>query len=353
MKNSSSLNAHQYAARFGKAALHPLCQAGLMFWDEDEKLAEETKKLTESREILIALYQTRRDAARLFDYFRGAHMTREAQDAANIMRKLDNELLQKAWKRHEAQAGLQSFAVKGRTITHARFQAELSAADAKARRALPRVKKRWDAKTKEKKPGDRRKLGMLNMVRDKTIKGAWAKGGAVDGYAEAAFGGNRPLSDETWQGRITAREAYSLLSVTAPEAAGDTEAKEIRLAAKQLGLRLAKDDPGRKEKLPHLKKQSPKRPRGRPREHEHAELVYNADISTAEANFIKKYLPSPVNTMENPSKQGAFYAAPQMDKTTGIQVWIGESARKVFGEIDREIRRLTLIRGGRKGLYVY
>ena len=49
------------------------------------------------------------------------------------------------------------------------------------------------------------------MLRDKVIKAKFAKGEAVNGYWEAVAGGERALSDEAWQGRLTAREIHSRL----------------------------------------------------------------------------------------------------------------------------------------------
>ena len=95
------------------------------------------------------------------------------------------------------------------------------------------------------------------MLRNEVSQAAEAKGGLRARYMEAVRGSNRALSDEVWQGRLTAREIQSRL-VDAP---GDKEAKEVRRLARKLGIRLAEDRRGRK----HLPKQEPRRPRGRPR----------------------------------------------------------------------------------------
>ncbi len=135
----------------------------------------------------------------------------------------------------------------------------------KALRALQRTRKRWSANPNaigvHLKDGDRRQLEILNMLQNEVIKAKWSKNGAAAGYWEVGAGGNRPLSDESWQGRLTAKEIQSRL-VDAP---GDKDAKEVRRLFKKLGIRPAKDQLGRKWESPYLKKQKPKRPRGRPR----------------------------------------------------------------------------------------
>jgi hypothetical protein len=135
----------------------------------------------------------------------------------------------------------------------------------KALRALQRTHKRWSANPNaigvHLKDGDRRKLEILNMLQDEVIKAKWSKNGAVAGYWEVGASGNRPLSDESWQGLLPAKEIQSRL-VDAP---GDKDAKEVRRLLKKLGIRPAEDQRGRKCESPYLKKQKPKRPRGRPR----------------------------------------------------------------------------------------
>jgi hypothetical protein len=104
-------------------------------------------------------------------------------------------------------------------------------------------------------------FGFQKRFEDEVIKVTWSKNGAAAGYWEVGAGGNRPLSDESWQGRLTAKEIQSRL-VDAP---GDKDAKEVRRLLKKLGIRPAEDQRGRKWESPYLKKQKPKRPRGRPR----------------------------------------------------------------------------------------
>lgn len=120
---------------------------------------------------------------------------------------------------------------------------------------------------------DRRAIEILKMFRDTVVKQVWAKDGAAAGYWETASGGDRALSDQAWQGLLTAREIQSRL-VDAP---GDRHAKEVRRLVRKLGIRLAKDQSGRKPK-PDLPKQKPKRASGRPRTK--VELEFTGDINS-------------------------------------------------------------------------
>jgi hypothetical protein len=94
------------------------------------------------------------------------------------------------------------------------------------------------------------------------------KDGAAAGYWEAATGGDRLLSDEVWQGRLTAQELRLHLEATDGACvAGDQDAKEIRRVLRKLGIRPAEDQRGRKWKPLGPAKQKPKQSkrRGRPR----------------------------------------------------------------------------------------
>jgi hypothetical protein len=147
------------------------------------------------------------------------------------------------------------------------------------------VRKRWNDKKAFLGDSDRRTLEMLEMLRDEASKAAWAKGG-IAVYIEAARGGDRALSDEAWAGRLTAREIQSRL-VDAP---GDRHAKEVRRLAKKLGIRLAKDQRGRKRKpyLPKREPKQPKRPRGRLRTKPEPELEFTGDIDKALSKLFRK-----------------------------------------------------------------
>lgn len=82
---------------------------------------------------------------------------------------------------------------------------------------------------------------------------------------KAARGGDRALSDEDWQGRLTAKQIHShIVATRGVRVAGDKDAKEIRRLARKLKVRLAEDQRGRKRK-PYMAEPEPKRPLGRPR----------------------------------------------------------------------------------------
>jgi hypothetical protein len=186
-----------------------------------------------------------------------------------LLREID-KLLPRAKTCYRATAELWLRLYELRKIAVARFERERDNAkeDTKANKALQRVRKRWEAIANgaSLKDGRRRELGTLKILHDKVIKARWAIDGAASGYWEAAAGGDRLLSDEVWQGRLTAQELRLRLEATDGACvAGDREAKEIRRVLRKLGIRLAEDQRGRKWKSPYLKNQEPKRPRGRPR----------------------------------------------------------------------------------------
>jgi len=158
---------------------------------------------------------------------------------------------------HQAQANLLSWRREVRTHFAQQFEHEQLVAEIKkntsALRALPRVHKRWKAfsNSARLKHGELRELGILQLLRDKKIRAEQAKGGAVAGYTKAARGGERPLSDDEWQGRLTAREIHSHLTATDGKAvAGDKEAKEVRRTTRRLKIQLDEDQVGRKSKEP-------------------------------------------------------------------------------------------------------
>jgi len=145
------------------------------------------------------------------------------------------------------------------------------------------------------------------MFRDTVVKQVWAKDGAARGYLEVASGGDRALSDEAWQGLLTAREIQSRL-VDAP---GDRHAKEVRRLVRKLGIRLAKDQRGRKPK-PHLPKQKRKRPPGRPRNK--VELEFTGDLNPVLNELRRK-------------RQGMVSRQPSKN-----QLWDSNEARRTAAE---------------------
>jgi hypothetical protein len=174
-------------------------------------------------------------------------------------------------KRYETLVKLRSKYQELRGWLVAQFEHEkdaaLRAGDSKAHRALQRVRKRWSANEASLKDGNYRTLEMLNMLRDKVIKAACAKNGAIAGHLEAVRGAYRALSDEAWEGRLTNREIHSHIVATRGfRVAGDNYAKEVRRLARKLGIRLAEDQRGRKRK-PYMAKQGSMlngRPRSKP-----------------------------------------------------------------------------------------
>jgi hypothetical protein len=198
-----------------------------------------------------------------------------------------------------------------------------------ALRALRRLRKSWktDA-SRNLKPGERRILRLLEKIQNKTIKAAWIKDDFVAGWKEAAFVGDRLLSDEHLQGRVTAREIYShLVDTEGASVAGDKGAKKIRRTAKGLGLHLAEDQRGRKWKPPRPKKQEPKQPRGRPRKA--PDSIPVADVDAVQA-FQAMSGRTPVKGSESKTKE---LKAPW-------ELNLREADFERQREIEREIARL-------------
>jgi hypothetical protein len=214
--------------------------------------------------------------------------------------------------------------------------AVVRAGDAKAFRALKLVKQRWRANLSGKgarpRAGDQRELEILKMLRDKVIKATWATKEVGVGYLEALRGGDRPLSDEVWQGRFTVREIHSrLMTVGGSRLAGDKDGKEIRRTMKRLGIRPAEEQRGRKWKPPLPKKQEPKRPRGSPGTK--LELKFMGNLKVVEETAEAKAKGSP---------KGVTARLKEADWRDAA------AARRIAMEIAREIRRLTLLCGHSK-----
>jgi len=265
---ADSLRTQQAIARFGSAARHPLCLAALDLWQWDAEMSVPMKDLVLREELVNSAKQLKEAAQAEIAQFRKERKRKEANEASALLRKIDKHLLD-AQKCYEASVKLRSMHQELRrwpvAVFEREYDAALRAGDPKARRALQRVRKRWSTNEARLKDGNYRTLEMLNMLRDKVIKAAWAKDGGSAGYLEAARGAFRALSDEAWEGRLTAREIHSHIVATRGfRVAGDKYAKEVRRLARKLGLRLAEDQRGRKLK-PYAAKQEPKRPRGRPR----------------------------------------------------------------------------------------
>jgi hypothetical protein len=281
---ADSLRTQQAIARFGKTARHPLCLAALDLCRLDEELSKCTKDVVATEELVNSAKQMEEKAQAEIAQFRKERKEKEANEAYALLRKIDKHLLD-AQKCYEAAVKLRSMWRKLRRWPAAVFEREYHAAlcsgDSKACRALQRLRKRWIANEASLKDGNARKLETLNMLRDKVTKAAWAKDGGIAGHLEAARGAFRALSDEDWQGRLTAREIHSHIAATrGSRVAGDKDAKEIRRLARKLPLRLAEDQRGRKWK-PYLPKQGPKQPRGRP--HTKPKLRFMGDLEALQA----------------------------------------------------------------------
>jgi hypothetical protein len=342
LKNAKgyTLREQQLIARFGKSVLHPLCQVALRFWQTEAEYSALMKKALEAKKFRDDFKEQRKKAARLASWF-SDNKREEVEQAAAVLKKIDNEFLPKAQKLYEANLEFLSAYDWDlvRAVACALFDQECDKykGDNQAQKALQRTQKRWDEITNGKplKPSDARKFGILRALHDKKIKATSAIEGPAAGYLEAGTGGDRSLSDETWQGRLTARELHEHLKSTKGAAvAGDNEAKEIRRDAKKLRIRLAEDQCGRKWKGPFLKTQKANKPRGRPREK--VELIYAGDTSGVEAAVAKKYL-------------GTHRAADSVREKDAYSV---ASARKDSASVEKEIKQLMLCRGGRRDDYV-
>jgi hypothetical protein len=288
---ANTVHTQQFIAQYGKAARYPVCQAALTLLRQDDgEFSALTKDVVLSEERVNSVKQKKEEAQAAIKHFNKQRKEKEANLWAAHLRKID-ELLPKAQSWYQVTVEALSGYRQIRRMAAAQFTREYDAVirtrNVKALRALQRVIKRWNKKTL---PGDtdRRALEILKMLREKASDEAAAKDGANARYTEAAFGGSRPLSDKAWQGLLTAREIQSRL-VDAP---GDKDAKEVRRLARKLGIVLAEDQRGRKRK-PYLRKQQPKRPRGRPRTKPGLKLRGDIEQILAELSRESRGMPRP------------------------------------------------------------
>ena len=252
VRGATTLRTQQAVARYGKAARHPLCLAALDLLRLDEELFKWMEEIELSEELVK---RTERNE-------------KEANQISALLRKSRNHSL-KARQRYQAAVRVRSIWQEMRPVPLARFKREyervVRAGDAKGRRALQRLRKRWMADEAALKAGGHRKLETLNMLRKRVIEAKGAIDGVSGRYLEAVRGGDRPLSNEDWQGRLTAKQIHShIVATRGVRVAGDKDAKEIRRLARKLKIRLAEDQRGRKRK-PYMAEHEPKRPLGRPR----------------------------------------------------------------------------------------
>jgi hypothetical protein len=226
--NANSLRTAKAVARWGENARYPICLAALDLWSLQARLSKLKKEL---EEVPSSAEQPKRH--KQIEYF------------------LSLELYEEALERFERECD---------AVGHTR--------DIKAFRAYQRLKKR-----RHNGPdgvhltnGDKRVIGLLDILHKKVIEAALMKDGVVGVYRE--IDGDRLLSDKIFQGRLTAGEIRSwLVAKHGPEVAGDKYAKEVRRCARKLEISLAEDRRGRKWKPPYPTKHKPKqsKPRGRPR----------------------------------------------------------------------------------------
>jgi len=360
---ADSLRAHQLAVRFGAAARHPLCQAALALWSQDEQRAKALEDAVSLKMLLNKAEQQKQQAKASLDESYKEEKQKEAIEEAALWNKI-NEISVELREACQAQTVVLAFLEEMRIYATAQFDHELLAAkltkNTSALKALSRVKKRWKALSTgaRLKHGEQREIGTLQLLQDKKIKAAWAKGGALAGYTEAMDGGDRPLSDDEWQRRLTAREIHSHLEATVgSRVAGDKDAKEIRRVTKRLGLRLAEDQVGRKWKEPHpvTAKQEPKKRRGRPPSpNTNIKPLYVENPAAVEGVNVKAPRVVKMDSWIKTGKLTAGIKGVGTEKAiAGIDYLSCKEARKEIAAIQREIDKLTLIRGGRLGKFVY
>jgi hypothetical protein len=168
---ANSLRTAKAVARFGKAARHPVCQAGLQLW----QLETEISKLTDNAalfavEVLNSAEQQKKQVIKLY---RETRNTKVAADASLLLGKI-KALLSKGRACYDAMVKYAAFLLQLKRYASLRFEREYKAADAPARKALREVKKRW----KENPDGlSSLEHKILKILQDKVVSGAGAKGG--------------------------------------------------------------------------------------------------------------------------------------------------------------------------------
>ena len=266
MKNahSNSLRTQQAVSEFGKAARHPLCQAWLRLREWQSESSRHEKDAAASLALLKRVEHQKKQARTLYEQLYKQGKQKEVIRVAALLRKISDHL-EKLKTVYQAQVRLCAYSKEFRQHYDIRFVLECQRAErTKDRKALRALRYLKDTAT-ESNVGQKRIFGILKMLQDKTIKATWAKDGAAAGYWEAGSGGDRPLSDEFWQGRFTVMDFRSgLEAMYDSRIAGDKEGKKVRRLLKGLGIQPAEGQVGRKLKGPCPGKQKPQQPLGRP-----------------------------------------------------------------------------------------
>jgi hypothetical protein len=138
-----------------------------------------------------------------------------------------------------------------------------------------------------------------------------------------------------------------------PKVAADKEGKQVRRTLRALGIQEAEDQPGRKWKgpVPITAKQEPKRRRGRPRIH--PEIVSAGDTGRAEG-IQRAIFGARVNTAGHVLPDYCHRDKFKFGNTSyGGLSSLAESARKDIAEIESQIEKIRMSRGGSLGRYVY
>jgi hypothetical protein len=301
----------------------------------------------ETGQLLDSEKQLKKRARALYEQFYKEGKQKEVIRATEIVREL-GELFPEVRKSYRNLLKLCDFLKPFHEQAKFVFALEQKRAeetgDRKALRALEYLKKNVN---KPMSNSQKRGVGILKMLRDKVFTGTLAKDGGAKAYWVYASCGDRPLSDESWQGRFTVMDFRSgLEAMYGPTVAGDKEGRQVRRTLKALGIRPAEDQRGRKWKEPLPQKQEPKRPRGR--RAAEPEIVRTGKLD----DVLHANLDHRVNTRGYVLKKE--YGKLNAGNTSygGLSSFV-RSARKELAAIDREIAKLELLRGGRRGKFVY
>jgi uncharacterized protein YeaO (DUF488 family) len=146
VKSATTLRTQQAVARYGKAARHPLCLAALDLLRLDEELLKWTEEIELSEELVNSVKQMKDDVQERIEQFRKERNEKDANQGSALLRKIDRLLL-KAHKRYQLVVQVRSRWQEMRPVPLALFGCEyervIRTGDAKACRALQRLRKRW------------------------------------------------------------------------------------------------------------------------------------------------------------------------------------------------------------------